>query len=231
MQHFNDQFFSELSELGETSLYCKGGSDTIMLDDLPAEVIVSEMLGKGKLSKGFADLTARFAAELAVRSNWRFIFERNFRVKPYQVCTHSKGRIGRKQLHIGFDAIPSDRMIYRDWGVSIGLGFDFWPGNVISQKCVADYEEFWTKVSDEPEQFDETFLSMGGYAEPLQGFCGPVSAEVALNSIPNILQPWLFYGKRMSFEEILAMDSLEGFVDECIGIFDLICRAGFYDSR
>lgn len=229
MNGFDDRFFSELGELSETRLFCTGGSDTILLDGLPEKLFVSKMLEKGKLSQGFAELTTRFAAELAIRSKWRFIFERDFRIRPYQVCTHSKGRIGRKQFHIGFDAIPQERMIYRDWGVSIGLGFDFWPDNVISQKCVADYEEFWTKVSDEPEQFDATFLQLGGYAEPIEGFRGPVSADVALHSIPHVLQFWLFFGKRMTVEDISNLGTFQDFVDECIRIFDRIHGAGFCD--
>lgn len=229
MNRFDDRFFGELNELSETSLYCKGASDHIDLEDIPGKLFVSKMLEKGKLSQGFAELTTRFAAELAIRSKWRFIFERDFRIRPYQVCTHGKGSIGRSQLHIGFDAIPPGRVISRDWGVSVGLGFDFWPDNVISRECVADYEKFWTRVSDEPELFDATFSELGGYAEPIHGFSGPADAEAMLNSIPHVMQPWLFFGKRMTREDISNLGAFRGFADECIRIFDRIHGAGFCD--
>lgn len=231
MKYFDRTFFNELGELSDVNLLCTGGSGLIPLDGRPSdsEIPVSFMQSKGKLSDAFVNLTASFVADLAVRSNWRLIFERDFHVRPYQAYSHSKGRSGRKQLHIHFEATPPGRLISRDWGVSVGLGFDLLCGNRISQECVIEYENFWFKVSDEPALFNETFLELGGYAEPVDGFSGPATAEIALKTIPNILQPWLFYGKRISFEEILRMGTLQNFTDECIRIFDRICEAGYYD--
>ena len=231
MDHFDARFFSELTELSDARLYCTDGSAMIHLDSMPIKSVqlVSRLLAKKQLSNEFASLTSLFTALLAFRSKRRFVLERDFRVKPYQIHTYSKGRSGRKQLHIGFDATPQGRIISRNWGVSIGLGFDLHVDNMISPECVADYEEFWMKVSDEPELFDATFRELGGYAEPLDGFPGQVNADVALGSIPNIMQPWLFYGRRMGMDEALKLGTLENFVDECIRIFDKICDAGFYN--
>jgi hypothetical protein len=231
MDHFDARFFSELAELNDARLYCSDGSGLIPLDHLPSdkELLVSRMLAKKQLSNEFANLTSRFASLLAFRSKRRFVLERDFHVKPYQVHTHSKGRSGRKQLHVGFDAIPPGRLVSLDRGVSIGMGFDLHVDDVISPECAAEFEEFWMKVSDEPELFDATFGGLEGYAEPLDGFSGKVNAEVALQSIPNIMQPWLFYGRRMGMDEVLKLGTLENFVDECIRIFDKICEAGFHD--
>lgn len=231
MDHFDARFFSELTELNDARLYCTDGSGMIPLDSMPSKSVqlVSCMLAKKQLSNEFAKLTSRFTALLAFRSKRRFVLERDFHVKPYQIHTYSQGRSGRKQLHVGFDAIPPGRLVSLDWGASIGLGFDLHVDNVISPECAVDYEEFWMKVSDEPEFFDAIFGALGGYAEPRDGFSGQVNAEVALGSIPNIMQPWLFYGRRMTMEDIVKLGTLENFVDECMRIFDKICEAGFCD--
>lgn len=230
MDHFDVLFFRDLSELSEVRLFCSDGSAMIPLDSMPSEneQRVSCMLAKKQLSNEFAKLTSRFTALLAFRSKRRFVLERDFHVKPYQIHTNSQGRSGRKQLHIGFDATPHGRIISRSWGVSIGLGFDLHVDDVISPTCVAEYEEFWMKVSDEPELFDAIFGALGGYAEPRDGFPGQVTAQVVLQSIPNIMQPWLFYGRRMGMDEVLKLGTLENFVDECMRILDKICEAGFY---
>lgn len=229
MDNFESLFFSELSELDDVKVYCDRGSDVIDLDNMPREneLLVSRMLTKGTLSNKFANLTSRLTTMLAFRSKMRFDLERDFRVKPYQVYTHSKGRSGRKQLYIRFDAIPTDRMISTlHWGASIGLGFKLHLDDKISPECVADFNEFWMIVWDEPELFEMAFHETGGYAEPSDG---PVNAQKALDAIPTIQQPWLFYGKRMTMEEIRKLGTLEDFVDECFRIFDRICKAGFYD--
>lgn len=134
-----------------------------------------------------------------------------------------------KSLPYTSGAMPcAAREALKNGKVSIGLGFDLHVDDVISPTCVAEYEEFWMKVSDEPELFDAIFGALGGYAEPRDGFPGQVHAQVALQSIPNILQPWLFYGRRMGMDEVLKLGTLENFVEECTRIFDKICEAGFY---
>jgi hypothetical protein len=75
---------------------------------------------------------------LARRSVDRYVFEQDFRVRPNQVYSYSQGRSSRKQLHIGFDAVPPPTRYYsRPWGVSIGLCFDFRKAEMQSQPKIS----------------------------------------------------------------------------------------------
>lgn len=155
------------------------------------------------------------------------IFEKDFRVRPYQVYSYSQGCSGRKQLHIRLDATPPNRIFSSDWGASVGLGFDFRNEQGIIAECVNEYEAFHEKAFVEPELFDATFGGLGGYAEPTEEFKEPVTAEKAWQTTPDMLARWLFFGRRITPDDIAAMGSLDGFVDECIRVFDVICEAGY----
>lgn len=188
---------------------------------------VAELHAAGKISDAFLGLTRDFVHTLAVRSNGRYLFERDFCIRPFQAYSYSQGRSGRKQLHIGFDAHPPSSVGSGGWGVSIGLGFNFRNSQGIIPECVNDYETFYAKVFGEPDLFDETFGGLGGYAEPTDDFTEPVNAGMALHAIPDILQNWLLFGRRVTPDSITAVASLDGFVDECVRVFDVIADAGY----
>jgi chromosomal replication initiator protein DnaA len=157
----------------------------------------------------------------------------DFRVRPNQVYSYIQGRSGRKQLYIGFDAIPPPgRKHCCPWGASIGLGFDFRNEHGIITECVNDYEEFISKVCKATVLFDATFgkLGLGGYREPANEFweSEPVTADKTWKYPVDITQNWLFFGRRFTPEAITGMGSLDDFVDECIRVFDVICEGGYY---
>lgn len=220
MNTFDGTFFNELAALDDYIFASIPPSDNFRLH-------VSELREAGKVSGDFVRLTHDFVAALASRSQGRYLFEKDFRVRPWQVYSHNQGRSGRKQLHIRFDATPPNRFISGDWGVSIGLGFDFRDKYGIVTQCVNEYEGFYEKVFCDQELFDATFGSLGGYAEPTGEFKMPVTAERTWQYTPSILQHWLFFGRRLTPDAISAMGSLNGFVDECIRMFEVICRAGY----
>jgi len=180
------------------------------------------------VNSAFIKLAHKFVTTISKRSNGRYVFEEDFGVRPWQIFSYSKGREGRKQMHVRFDAYPPNRMIASPWGASIGLGFDLRGEAGIHAACVDDYEAFNEKVFCDPELFNATFGSLDGYAEPTGEFKAAVTAEMAWRSVPGILDHWLFFGRRISPDTIAAYGSLEGFVDECIRAFDLICDAEYY---
>ena len=188
---------------------------------------VSELHRAGKISDVFITLTQDFVDVLAKRSSGRYILEKNFRAAPHRVYSFSQRMSGRKQLYVGFDAYPQSDLFPCPWGVSIGLGFDFRNKQGIITECVNEYEAFIEKVYTEPELFDSTFGSLWGYAEPTTDFKDKITAETVLNTTTDILQSWLFFGKRLSPKTIAELGSLECFADECIHVFDVICEAGY----
>ncbi len=229
MNTFDSAFFNELAKLD--ALVKLNEFDSILIP--PGDgfrLRVSEMRAAGKISGALAGLTRDFVDMLADRSNGRYMLEKDFCVHPWQVFSYSRGRSGRKQLYIGFDAYApptQDFHLQGPWGVSIGLRFDFRNERGIVTECVNEYEAFYKKVFVEPELFDATFGGLGGYAEPTADFKRPVTAEKAWQTTPSMLQHWLFFGSRLTPGDIAAMGSLDGFVGECIRVFDVICEAGY----
>lgn len=226
MNTFDGAFFNELTKMD--ALMKLNKYDSILMP--PSDGLrlrVSELHAAGKISEAFVRLTHDFVVTLAKRSGGRYVFEQDFRVRPWQVYSYSQGRSGRKQLYVGFDACTPSCFSSRPWGVSIGLGFDFRNEQGIITECVNEYEAFIEKVYVEPELFDVTFGSLGGYAEPSEDFKMPVTAEKAWQTTPDMLQHWLFFGRRLTPDEISALGSFEDFVDECIRVFDVICEAGY----
>lgn len=220
MKTFDQAFFNELAAFDDLAFAKVPPRDGF-------RPCVSELHAAGKISDAFLGLTRDFVHTLAVRSRGRYVFEQDFHLRPFQVFSYSQDRSGRKQLHIGFDAHPRSDVCSGGWGVSIGLGFDFRNSQGIVAECVNDYETFYAKVFAEPELFDATFGSLGGYAEPTDDFTEPVKAGMALQAIPDILQNWLLFGRRLTPDSITAVVSLDGFADECIRVFDAITYAGY----
>ncbi len=220
MKTFDHAFFNELAAFDESAFASVTPRDGFRL-------CLSEPHPAAKFSDAFLGLTRDFVHTLAVRSRGHYLFERDFCIRPFQAYSYSQGRSGRKQLHIGFDAHPPSSVGSGGWGVSFGLGFDFRNSQGIITECVNDYETFYAKVFAEPDLFDETFGSLGGYAEPTDDFTAPVNAGMALHAIPDILQNWLFFGRRVTSDSITAAPSLDAFVDECIRAFDTIAVAGY----
>lgn len=223
MNTFDDEFFNEIARIG---LY--EHATTPKRDDY--QLHVSELRHTCIISNAFVNLTHKLVDKLAERSGGRYMFERDFRVNAYEVSTHSQGRAGRKHLHIGFHAVPPNRVMYGsgDWKACIGLGFDFRNEHGILPKCVNDYEVFSDRILDDPELFNVAFGSFGGYAEPLYHFNGAITAEKLRDFIPTILDEWLFFGRRLTLNDIASYSSLDGFVEQCIQTFDMICKAGFF---
>lgn len=228
MDTFDNSFFNSLAEISDLALHgSAGGLIDLAVQD--RELTISDLFTATKLDGAFIHLLNRFVATLAKRSNGRYLFEEDFRVRPWQVFSYNKGGQGRKQLHIRFDAFPPNRTISSPWGASIGLGFDLRGAAGIHVACVNDYEAFNSKVFCDPELFDTTFGRLGGYAEPTEELQEVVTAETAWQTVPSIMDYWLFFGRRISLDTIAAFGSHDGFVDECIRIFDVICEAGYYD--
>lgn len=227
MKSFDSTFFKELSRISDLELFGENGHIDLTRQDSSHHI--SDLHAMEDLGCAFAVLLHMFVATLSQRSNGRYVFEEDFGVRPWQVFSFSKGARGRKQLHIRFDAFPLNRLISTPWGVSIGLGFDLRGEKGIHAACVDDYEAFNSKVFCEPELFDATFGSLGSYAEPTGEFKEVVTAEKAWQTVPSILDNWLFFGRRVSTDTIAAYGTLEGFVDECIRVFDVICGAGYYN--
>ncbi len=214
-------FFNELAKLDEYHFFEK-----VQSEGLPLPVLHNA----GKISYEFLKLTEDFVAALTQCSRGRYVFDPDFKARPYQVCNQSKGRVGRKQLYLRFDATPFDHPGCSEMAVSMGLGFDFRNNQGIHAKCVDDYEKFHKKLCDDPVLFDDIIAQLGGYAEPYKQFEGTVTAMDARQRTPGILQPWLFFGRRITFNTILAMATLEDWVAECIKVFDIICMAGYYHT-
>lgn len=226
MKSFDSSFFKELAQISDLELFGENGLVDLTLHD--SALHTSDLHAMENLGSAFSDLLHVFVATLSQRSNGRYVFEEDFGVRPWQVFSFSKGARGRKQLHIRFDSLPSNRMISSPWGASIGLGFDFRGEKGIHAACVDDYEAFNSKVFCEPEVFDATFGRLGGYAEPTEEFKEAITAEKAWQTVPSILDNWLFFGRRVSSDTIAAYGSIDGFVDECIRVFDVICDAEYY---
>lgn len=228
MKSFDSTFFKELSKISELELFGENGLIDLTLQDSAHHI--SDLHAMENLDRAFIDLLHVFVTTLTQRSNGRYVFEEDFGVRPCQVFSFSKGARGRKQLHIRFDAHPPNRLISSPWGVSIGLGFDFRGEKGIHAACVDDYEAFHEKVFCEPELFDATFGNLGGYAEPTDEFKEAITAEKAWQTVPSILDHWLFFGRRISSDTVAAYGSLDGFADECIRVFDVICAAEYCDT-
>jgi hypothetical protein len=226
MNTFDVTFFNELSKLD--ALVKLNEYDSALMQPRDGfRLRTSELHAAGKISDEFIKLTHDFVKSLAERSVGRYRFEKDFRVFPHRVYSYRQGCSGRKQLHIGLDAYPPSELIPCHRGVSIGLGFDLRTEHGISTECVNEYESFFEKVFVTPEMFNATFGKLGGYAEPNEDLMEPVTGEKAWQTTPDILQHWLFFGRRLTLDDITMMDSLDGFVDECIWVFDVISAAGY----
>lgn len=225
MKNFDSNFFSELTQLD----FCdeSNGERYITVPQKDgARLRASEHHAAGKLSDSMISLTRNFVLSLTTRSSGRYQFETDFCVFPYRLTSYSLGNSGRKQLHIGFDAVPASSQFHTDWGCSVGLAFDFRNHHGINPECVNEYEAFIEKVFCEPELFDSTFGHLG-YAEPCEDFKDNVTAGKVMDYDVNILQHWLLFGRRFTPDAISAMGSLDEFVDECIRTFDVISESGF----
>lgn len=226
-RNFDGVFFSELAKLD--ALVKLNEYDSALIPPRDGfRLRLSELQEAGKIRNDFVRVTREFVVALAKRSHGRYEFEMDFIVTPYVVGSHSKGRSGRKQLQIEFDARPPGGMFHRDWGASIGLKFDFRNKKGVITECVNEYEEFYEKVYCVPNLFDATFGSLGGYDGSTESIKEPVNAEKVFQSPVHITQNSLFFGQRLTPDAITAMGSLDGFADECIRVFDLICEAGYY---
>ena len=224
MGSFNSSFFDHLAKLKEFDSFTFSPRDGVRWH-------LSELQEKGVVGESFVQLTCRFVDLLSARSGGRYEFEKDFCVRPRQIYSYSKGRAGRQQLYVRFDALAPHHLPFSNMGVSIGLGFDFRNEHGVIAACVNEYEEFIRKVYMNPGLFNSTFGSLGGYAEPHEQFSTPVSAKTAWKTTPTILQDWIFFGLRLNPSEILGIGNLENFVDECIRVFDLICEAEHYASQ
>lgn len=226
MNTFDSAFFNELAKM-DALVKLNEYNSALMPPSDGFRLRVSELHTAGKISDAVVRLTRNFVVSLARRSGDRYVFEQDFRVCPNQVYSYSQGRSGRKQLQVCFDAYPLGGMFHRDWGVSIGMNFDFRNEHGIITECVNEYEAFEMKLHSDPELFDATFGSLGGYDGSTESIKEPVNAEKVCQSPVHITQRSLFFGKRLTPDAILAFGSLDGFVDECIRVFDVICDAGY----
>lgn len=229
MNTFDAAFFKELNKLD--ALVELDEYNSILMPPLDGfRLRLSQLQKAGKVGDDFAGLTRNFINTLAMRSDGRYLFEEDFRVHPYHIRSFSKGRSGRKQLYVGFDAYPPSDLVTCPWGVSIGLGFDFRDKHGIVTACANEYEAFYERVCCNQELFDATFGSLGSYAEGITDTKEPVTAKTVFETEPGMFQQWAFFGKRLAPDDIAALGSLESFADECIRVFDMICDAGYYDN-
>lgn len=229
MSTFDSAFFNELAKL-DAVVKLSEYEFALMPPRDGFRLHLSELRDAGKISEDFVRVTHEFVSALSKRSRGRYEFEMDFIVHPYVVESRSQGRAGRKQLQVCFDAYPLGGMFHRDWGVSIGMNFDFRNEHGIITECVNEYEAFEMKLHSDPELFDATFGSLGGYDGSTESIKEPVNAGKVCQSPVHITQRSLFFGKRLTPDAILAFGSLDGFVNECIRVFDLICDAGYYHA-
>lgn len=227
MNTFDVAFFNELNKLD--ALVELGKYNSILMPPLDGfRLRLSQLQKAGKVGDDFVGLTRNFINTLAMRSDGRYLFEEDFRARPHQIHSFSKGRSGRKQLYVGFGASPPSDLFPCPWGVSIGLGFDFHDKHGIVTACANEYETFYEKVYCDQALFDATFGSLGGYAEGITFPREPVTAKTVSDADISIFQYWALFGRRLAPDNIAALGSLEGFADECIRVFDMICDAGYY---
>lgn len=230
MKTFDSEFFNELVKI-DALVKVDEYTSALMPPRDRFRLRVSEMHAAGKISDAFIRLTQDFIATLDKRSGGRYTFEKDFRAHPYHIFSYSKGRSGRKQLYVGFDAHQPSALFPCHWGASIGLHFDFRNEHGVITECVNEYEAFYEKVFADPELFDATFGSLGGYDGSTASLRASVTAESVCQTPPNMMQHWLFYGRRLTPDDITAMGSLDAFVDECIRVFDVISEAGYFQAE
>lgn len=227
METFNNEFFNELKKFRYSIFASIPPSDGFRLR-------ATETYMAGKISDSFLKVTQKFVYLLNMRSDGRYVFEDNF-CFDFQRHTFnfSRGKIGRKQLYVGFSSFLLNPLISDYSGVSIGLRFDFRNKQGVFIECIREYEEFFSNLYDNPQLFDSVFGDFGGYTEPAIDLEKPTTAEKVIRSLPTILDDRQFFGKFIHAEAVIAMTSLNDFVDECIRVFDVICVAGYmnYDGN
>lgn len=223
METFNNKFFNELAKFENPTFSSLTASDGFRLT-------VADAYSAGEVSNNFLKVTRGFVNLLKIQSDGRYVFEDDFCL-DYQrsACNYSKGKVGRKQLYVGFNAPLLNPYLANHWGVSIGLCFDFRNKQGVFIECINEYEAFFAKVDDDPELFDSTFGGPNGYTEPAMGLEKIANAEKVICTLPTILHDRQFFGKFIHAEALTAMQSLDDFVDESVRVFDEICEAGYMD--
>lgn len=145
-----------------------------------------------------------------------------FRAYPQHICTFPDGKAFRKQINIGFSA--GDDPAYDH--ARIGLGFRL--NQEMSQNGIDEYADFFGDVAESPDEFDSTFASLGGYAEPDDLLDIHPLSKAVLADKPDFADDWRFYGKCLTRRDDEAvLNSMDSFIREAVSVFDKLTKAGF----
>lgn len=146
----------------------------------------------------------------------------SFRAYPQHICTFPDGKAFRKQINIGFYA--GDDPAYDH--VRIGLGFRL--NQETSQKGIDEYVDFLGDIAERPVEFDATFSSLGGYAEPEHLLETHPLSKAVLTDKPDFADDWRFFGKCLTrTDDDAILSSIDSFVREAVSVFDVLTKSGF----
>ena len=215
---FDTKWFDELRKLDRVALGKVPDPDGFVPN-------VYELTTAGVFSNDFLNLTIKIVKALG-KTNYQFA--PHFRAYPRHITNFPKGQAFRKQWNIGFSAgeISDDDFIRIGMGFRLGL-----PGESSGESGVEEYWEFLNKVRNRPHDFDNTFQSLGNYAEFGDLTVKLPLSSMVINDTPDYTDDWRFFGKKLSYaitEDRQIMSSIDRLVKEVVEVFDHIYKSGFY---
>lgn len=252
MNTFDQEFFDELSKFNSSVWY---DAQKDLKDGFEVGLTLSELRKAGRIGDVLVDRTAKFAEILAKRSDGKYLFRRDFRVSPEQTYSFSRGRVGRMQFHVRFNSIKSNRFGYTEWGVSIGLGAEFYWGNrfdiwaILYRNCglnlkaspmndldCANYDlgsiDLDSDFLDQFDPFGDLIYELDEYLESAKPFVGcPIISPGNRNNLQSPFLASLFFGYRLSLDTILSFGTMENFVDKCIRTFDALDKRTYPEKE
>jgi len=143
-----------------------------------------------------------------------------FRVNASHIYTYPQDKAFRWQANIAFTADET-------YSARIGIGFRISPSY---ESSVDDYLSFRQAVKDRAEVFSRLFEDLGSYSEPEHIFKGSGSLSENVLSDNDWGDSWRFYGRLLQYdipEDREILESIDRFVEEAVGVFEMIDKAGF----
>lgn len=208
---FDVKFFDELRTLTRPVVE--------QIDPVNFRPTVTELYNAGHVSHGFLNTLGDLVKGVYKAGHKLYP---SFRAYPQHICTFPDGKAFRRQINIGFYAGDGPENDY----ARIGLGFSL--NQEMSQKGIDEYVDFLGDIAERPDEFDSTFASLGGYAEPEHLLDIHPLSRAVLADKPDFSDDWRFYGKCLTRKDDEAvLSSIDSFIREAVSVFDKITKAGF----